>query len=143
LDVFGTGFLVSGKGQILTNHHVAEPWWNNDDLKEMTDQGVEPMLVEMTAYFPGMTRGISGLDAILARTGEETLRSIASATRGNPKQVMQELARRHLIRARLSHRAISATSYLTKSSTTPKRHLAALAVLFSTARAKSSELTLP
>jgi DNA-binding response OmpR family regulator len=38
LDVFGTGFLVS-EGQILTNHHVAEPWWQNDDLKEMLDQG--------------------------------------------------------------------------------------------------------
>ena len=147
LDVFGTGFLVSDKGQILTNHHVAEPWWNNDDLKEMADQGVEPMVVEMTAYFPGSVGGVpvstekissdadvallkgsiqtvkikeiafaeghrsavsggpvvllgypTGLDAILARTGEETLRSIATATKGDPKQVMEELARRHLIR---------------------------------------------
>ncbi len=60
LDVFGTGFLVSDKGQILTNHHVAEPWWNNNDLlKEMTDQGIEPVLVEMTAYFPGVSHGLS------------------------------------------------------------------------------------
>src|SRR5713101_10196238 len=29
LDVFGTGFLVSDAGRILTNHHVAEPWWQN------------------------------------------------------------------------------------------------------------------
>jgi len=28
LDVFGTGFLASATGQILTNHHVAEPWWS-------------------------------------------------------------------------------------------------------------------
>jgi serine protease Do len=147
LDVFGTGFLVSDKGQILTNHHVAEPWWNNDDLREMTDQGVEPMIVEMMAYFPGVNHGLpittekissdadvallkgtlselkikqiafadgrrsvvsggpvvllgypTGLDAILARTGEDTLRSIASATKGDPRQVMEELARRHLIR---------------------------------------------
>lgn len=147
LDVFGTGFLVSEKGQILTNHHVAEPWWNDDDLKDMTGQGVDPVLVEMTGYFPGSSQGISmstekissdadvallkgnisdpkikqiafaeghrsavsgrpvvllgyptGLDAILARTGEETLRSIATATKGDPKQVVEELARRHLIR---------------------------------------------
>jgi DNA-binding response OmpR family regulator/S1-C subfamily serine protease len=147
LDVFGTGFLVSDKGQILTNHHVAEPWWNNDDLREMTDQGVEPIVVEMMAYFPGVSHGLSiatekissdadvallkgafsdlkikqiafadggrsvvsggpvvllgyptGLDAILARTGEDTLRSIASTTKGDPRQVMEELARRHLIR---------------------------------------------
>ena len=49
LDVFGTGFLVSDTGQILTNHHVAEPWWQNDDLKEMLEQGVEPLIAEMTA----------------------------------------------------------------------------------------------
>lgn len=147
LDVFGTGFLVSEKGQILTNHHVAEPWWENDDLKEMIDQGVDPAIVEMSAYFPGVPHGIAittekissdadvavlrgditklgisqvafadgrrsavsggavvllgyptGLDAILARTGEETLQSIATASKGDPKQIVEELARRHLIR---------------------------------------------
>jgi S1-C subfamily serine protease/CheY-like chemotaxis protein len=58
VDVFGTGFLASDDGEILTNHHVAEPWWQNDDLKEMLDQGLEPVIVEMTAYFPGATHGI-------------------------------------------------------------------------------------
>jgi serine protease Do len=147
LDVFGTGFLVSDAGRILTNHHVAEPWWQNDDLKEMLDQGVEPVIVEMTAYFPGITSGIAvntekissaadvavvkgnvsqlgikkialadghgsavsggpvvllgyptALDAILARAGAETLQSIATASKGDPKQVIEELARRYLIR---------------------------------------------
>ena len=147
VDVFGTGFLVSENGEILTNHHVAEPWWQNDDLKEMIDQGVDPSIVEMTAYFPGIDHGTSvatqkisssadvallresaveaglkeiafadgrraaisggavvllgyptGLDAILARTGEETLQSIATASKGEPKRVVEELARRHLIR---------------------------------------------
>src|ERR1700730_1400981 len=59
VDVFGTGFLVSETGRILTNHHVAEPWWQNNDLKEMLDQGVEPGITEMTAYFPGITNGIA------------------------------------------------------------------------------------
>jgi DNA-binding response OmpR family regulator/S1-C subfamily serine protease len=59
VDIFGTGFLVSEKGQILTNHHVAEPWWQNDELKEMLDQGLEPEIVEMTAYFPNASHGIS------------------------------------------------------------------------------------
>lgn len=147
LDVFGTGFLVSDKGEILTNHHVAEPWWENDDLKQMADQGVDPMILQMTVYFPRIARGIpvttekissdadvallkgnaaetgvkqiafadghhsaisggavvllgypTGLDAILARTGAETLQSIATSSKGDPEQVVEELARRHLIR---------------------------------------------
>ena len=147
LDVFGTGFLASATGQILTNHHVAEPWWQNDEMKEMLDQGLEPVLAEMTAYFPGVPRGIAinterispvadvavlkgnvaelrikqialadgrrsavsggpvvllgyptALDAILARAGEDTIKSIATASNGDPKQLMEELARRNLIR---------------------------------------------
>jgi serine protease Do len=147
MDAFGTGFLASTSGQILTNHHVAEPWWQNDDLKEMLDQGLEPAIAEMTAYFPGVPHGIpitterissaadvavlkgniselglrtialadshgaavsgspivllgypTALDAILARAGSETIQSIATASKGDPKQVMEELARRNLIR---------------------------------------------
>jgi S1-C subfamily serine protease len=58
IDVFGTGFLASDDGQILTNHHVAEPSWQNGELKEMLDQRLEPDITEMTAYFPGVTHGI-------------------------------------------------------------------------------------
>jgi serine protease Do len=126
---------------------VAEPWWQNDDLKEMVDQGLDPVVAEMSAYFPGVPHGIAintekissavdvavvkgnvselgmkqialadgrhsaisggpvvllgyptALDAILARAGTETLQSIATVSKGDPKQVMEELARRNLIR---------------------------------------------
>jgi S1-C subfamily serine protease len=40
----------------------------------------------------------TAIDAILARAGAETLRSIATASKGDPSQVMEELARRRLIR---------------------------------------------
>ena len=147
VDAFGTGFLASANGEILTNHHVAEPWWENDDLKELLSQGLDPVITAMRAYFPGVSHGItidterisssadvaivrgdvSGLgiktvaladgqgaavsgapvvllgyptavDAILARAGAETIKSIATASKGDPAQVMEELARRHLIR---------------------------------------------
>lgn len=146
VDVFGTGFLASDDGQILTNHHVAEPWWQNDDMKDMLDQGLEPVIKEMTAYFPRIPHGLpitavaissdadlavvkgniagvglkhvaladghgsavggaavvllgypTGVDAILARTGSTTLQAIAASSQGDSKQVMEELARRHLI----------------------------------------------
>jgi S1-C subfamily serine protease len=59
VTTFGTGFLASAKGQILTNHHVAEPWWENDDLKEMLTQGMAPEINEMSAYFPGVDHAIA------------------------------------------------------------------------------------
>ena len=30
-DVFGTGFLAGPDGRVITNRHVAEPWWKNDE----------------------------------------------------------------------------------------------------------------
>lgn len=145
-DFFGTGF-IAGEGKILTNHHVVQPWWENDELGGASKQGLEPVLAEMTAYFPGAVNGVSvgisqisseadlalvhgdlselkrpvlkldgrpdaavsgdalislgyatGLDAILARAGEQIVDEIVKDTGGDPKQVLTELAKRKLIR---------------------------------------------
>ena len=56
-DFFGTGFIVRD-GSILTNHHVAQPWWKNDDLSTVVQQGFTPAIAEMTAYFPSATAGV-------------------------------------------------------------------------------------
>jgi S1-C subfamily serine protease len=65
IDVFGTGFLVRRDGRILTNHHVAEPWWTNDELKELLDHGAAAYVLSYKAYFPGSSDGISAkLDKI-------------------------------------------------------------------------------
>jgi S1-C subfamily serine protease/DNA-binding NarL/FixJ family response regulator len=58
IDIFGTGFLVRRDGRILTNHHVAEPWWSNDELKELLDHGATAYVLSYKAYFPGTSDGI-------------------------------------------------------------------------------------
>ena len=145
-DFFGTGFIV-GEGKILTNHHVVQPWWQNDELAGAIQQGLQPVIAEMMAFFSAATNGIPvgisriseeadlalihgdlselgrpvlklnpgkdaavsgeglisvgyamGLDAILARAGDQTVEQIVKTSGGDPKLVLAELARRKLIR---------------------------------------------
>jgi S1-C subfamily serine protease/DNA-binding response OmpR family regulator len=75
LDIFGTGFLVRKDGRLLTNHHVAEPWWGSDELKALIDHGASAYVLSYTAYFPGSADGISAkLDKISAQADVATLR---------------------------------------------------------------------
>jgi DNA-binding response OmpR family regulator len=145
-DYFGTGFIV-GDGKILTNHHVAQPWWKNDEMDAAVKQGLEPVIAEMSGYFPDSANAIpmevlrisadadlallhgdlstlkrttlkldgrkeaaisgqslislgyaTGLSAILARAGDDTVDQILKVSGGDPKLVMSELAKRKLIR---------------------------------------------
>jgi S1-C subfamily serine protease len=146
-DVFGTGFIAGPQGLVVTNHHVAEPWWKNDDLNEMTSKGYQAEISAIRAYFPGDQRAFhaeigtvsntadlasmrvdmqdlkravlsndagktaaasgdaivlmgyaTGLDAILARADEDTTQNILAQSGGQVSRVLDELARRGLIR---------------------------------------------
>jgi DNA-binding response OmpR family regulator/S1-C subfamily serine protease len=59
VDVFGTGFPAGADGRIVTNRHVAQPWWNNDELSELTSQGFQAEISSIHAYFPGDPRAFS------------------------------------------------------------------------------------
>jgi len=149
LDGFGTGFLATSDGRIVTNHHVVEPWWKNEEVADLLKQApdLEPVVMQMTAYFPGVSHGIpirvktissdadlavvagdisglnlkllsmddspkaaisgepvvligypTGIDAILARTTEDAMRSITVNAKSDPERLMAELAHRQLIR---------------------------------------------
>jgi DNA-binding response OmpR family regulator/S1-C subfamily serine protease len=146
-DVFGTAFLAASNGRVVTNRHVAEPWWKNDELKDITNQGFQPEISAIRAYFPGDARAFhaeiqniskeadlaavridmqglkrtvlaldsgkgaaatgepivvmgyaTGLAAILARTDEDTAQQILNRGGNDVSQVLDELARRNLIR---------------------------------------------
>jgi DNA-binding response OmpR family regulator/S1-C subfamily serine protease len=56
LDVFGTGFVAGAGGRLITNRHVAEPWWKNDEIKSLTSEGLQPEISTIRAYFPGDVR---------------------------------------------------------------------------------------
>jgi S1-C subfamily serine protease len=75
VDIFGTGFLVRKDGRLLTNHHVAEPWWNNEELKPLVDRGATAYALSYTAYFPGGGDGIRAqLDRVSSAADVATLR---------------------------------------------------------------------
>jgi S1-C subfamily serine protease/DNA-binding NarL/FixJ family response regulator len=74
IDVFGTGFLVKHDGKLITNHHVAEPWWNNDDLKQLLDHGAKAYVLSYDAFFPGKAEGLRAkLDRISSKADVATL----------------------------------------------------------------------
>jgi len=79
VDVFGTGFLVSRDGRLLTNHHVAEPWWSNDELKPLLDKGASAFAASYTAYFPGAAGITAQLDRVSAKADVATLKLDAAA----------------------------------------------------------------
>jgi S1-C subfamily serine protease len=144
--VFGTGFLA-GPGRVITNRHVAEPWWKNDDLSSLEGEGLQAEISTIRAYFPGDPRAFhaeiqdiskdtdlatmavdmqdlkrpllsvdgskqaaqpgepivamgyaTGLAALLARTDEDTSQEILSHSGNDISEVLDELARRNLIR---------------------------------------------
>jgi S1-C subfamily serine protease len=49
----GTGFLISSQGKILTNRHIAQPWWADPGAQKIVSAGYQPELTSLKAYFPG------------------------------------------------------------------------------------------
>ena len=80
IDAFGTGFLVGRDGTVLTNHHIVEPWWSDDELKQLLDHDVDPHVLSYDAYFPGSSVAIGAkLDRVSSRADLATLKLDAPA----------------------------------------------------------------
>ncbi len=56
----GTGFLVSANGLILTNRHIAEPWWEMETSPYVRiGPTIKPRFETIRAFFPGIKEPFS------------------------------------------------------------------------------------
>ena len=52
IDYYGTGFLVDRRGNVLTNRHLAEPWYGDDEAAKLQREGFHPKLLRLRGFFP-------------------------------------------------------------------------------------------
>ncbi len=52
LEYTGSGFLISAKGHIATNRHVALPWEYDQRVSSLLEHGWQPEFLRLMAYFP-------------------------------------------------------------------------------------------
>ena len=69
VDYYGTGFLVDAQGLVLTNRHVAEPWWTDETADRLAAAGYKPRFVTFRAFFPGQEEPFD----LLAERKSETM----------------------------------------------------------------------
>ncbi len=54
----GTGFLAGAGGLVLTNRHVAQPWWDEKKDESLIRAGLKPVFLILRAFFPDQGRGV-------------------------------------------------------------------------------------
>jgi S1-C subfamily serine protease len=48
----GTAFLVGREGELLTNRHVAQPWWEDEASAPLLTAGLRPVFLRLRAFLP-------------------------------------------------------------------------------------------
>ncbi|HSD29828.1 MAG TPA: trypsin-like peptidase domain-containing protein [Vicinamibacteria bacterium] len=73
VEFLGTGFLVDRRGLVLTNRHVAEPWWNDGDARSLAERGFRPRLTTLRAFFPRQKEPFALSQGVLAERADVAL----------------------------------------------------------------------
>jgi serine protease Do len=50
-DYCGTAFLVGQQGELLTNRHIAQPWWEDEASAPLFAAGLRPVFLRLRAFF--------------------------------------------------------------------------------------------
>ncbi len=67
--ISGTGFVVAN-GLLITNRHVAQPWYGDAESEALIDNGAVPRLEKLVAFFPGIAEPIDITPIVLAPHGD-------------------------------------------------------------------------
>jgi S1-C subfamily serine protease len=67
--ISGTGFLV-GNGLVVTNRHVAEPWYGDPEAKGLIDRGATPTLEDLVVFFPNSPNPVRLLPGAISKTSD-------------------------------------------------------------------------
>ncbi len=54
INFSGTAFVVSDKGLLLTNRHIAEPWLMRSEEDAPNIEGMDPKILGLRAFLPGL-----------------------------------------------------------------------------------------
>ena len=77
-EVMGTGFLVDTQGHIVTNRHIVEPWLMNQETTKLVQNGVEPKVFKLLAYFPGQSQSYTVSVRQISDRGDVALGKLSS-----------------------------------------------------------------
>ncbi|MEE9515226.1 MAG: trypsin-like peptidase domain-containing protein [Candidatus Brocadiales bacterium] len=84
----GSGFLIGVDGKILTNKHIAIPWWRRPGRYGPVEMGFTPEFKEFRAFFPGIEKSFP---IKVERVSERMDLAIVSIDHGDKKLPILEL----------------------------------------------------
>ncbi len=76
--ISGTGFVVAD-GLLVTNRHVAEPWYGDVDSEDLIHSGATPQLEKLLAFFPGYSTPVDITPLVWSAQGDLAVLRIEDA----------------------------------------------------------------